>query len=118
MTVDTSAFCRLVAAFLATRASASTREAYRRDLTHLASALEVGEGGIPSDEAIRDAFGIEDDPDVRALLEDLVNLGPEWWRRWRDDLDGQPGHAPAPGRCRARLLPVVVARVRSRESGQ
>jgi integrase/recombinase XerD len=90
MTIDAPAFRRLVAAFLATRASVSTREAYRRDLTHLASALGVGAEGIPTDEEIRGAFGIEDDPDVGALLETLVGLGPDWWRRWRDDLDGSP----------------------------
>ncbi len=88
MTVDASAFRRLAAAFLASRASPSTREAYRRDLTHLASALGVGKDGIPSGPEIRDAFGIEDDPEVRALLEQLAGLGPEWWRNWRDDLDG------------------------------
>ncbi len=90
MTVDASAFRRLVAAFLASRTSASTREAYRRDLTHLASALGVADAGIPTDDEIRGAFGIEDDPEVRVLLEGLVGLGPEWWRRWRDDLAGSP----------------------------
>lgn len=90
MTVDAPAFRRLVATFLASRTSPATRDAYRRDLTHLATALGVGEDGIPSDQEIRDAFGIEDDPEVRALLGDLVGLGPEWWRRWRDELDGSP----------------------------
>ena len=90
MIVDAPAFRRLVAAFLASRTSASTREAYRRDLGHLASALGVGDRGIPGDAEIRDAFGIEDDPEVRALLDSLVGLGPEWWRRWRDDLTGSP----------------------------
>lgn len=90
MTVDAPAFRRLVATFLASRTSPATRHAYRRDLTHLATALGVGEDGIPSDQEIRDAFGIEDDPEVRALLGDLVGLGPEWWRRWRDELDGSP----------------------------
>lgn len=90
MTVDAPAFRRLVAAFLASRTSASTREAYRRDLGHLASTLGVADAGIPTDDEIRDAFGIEDDPEVRALLEGLVGLGPEWWRRWRDDLAGSP----------------------------
>jgi integrase/recombinase XerD len=90
MIVDAPAFRRLVAAFLASRTSASTREAYRRDLSHLAVALGVADRGIPSDAEIRDAFGIEDDPEVRALLDSLVGLGPEWWRRWRDDLTGSP----------------------------
>jgi len=90
MTVDAPAFRRLVAAFLASRTSASTREAYRRDLGHLASALGVADRGIPTGDEIRDAFGIEDDPEVRVLLDGLVGLGPEWWRRWRDDLTGSP----------------------------
>lgn len=90
MTIDAPAFRRLAAAFLATRTSASTREAYRRDLTHLASALGVGAAGIPTDAEIRDAFGIEDDPEVRALLAALVGLGPDWWCGWRDDLEGSP----------------------------
>jgi len=90
MITDAPAFRRLVAAFLATRTSASTREAYRRDLTHLAPALGVGEDGIPTDGEIRDAFGIEDDPEVRAVLVRLVGLGPDWWRSWRDDLEGSP----------------------------
>jgi integrase/recombinase XerD len=88
MTIDRAAFRRLVAAFLATRTSPSTRAAYRRDLTHLARALGVGEEGIPSDVEIRDAFGIEDDPAVAAVLEQLLALGPEWWRAWRDGLQG------------------------------
>ncbi len=72
MIVDAPAFRRLVAAFLASRTSASTREAYRRDLSHLALALGVADRGIPGDAEIRDAFGIEDDPEVRALLDSLV----------------------------------------------
>jgi integrase/recombinase XerD len=88
MTMDAPAFRRLVAAFLASRASASTREAYRRDLSHLADALGVGDDGIPTALEIRDAFGIEDDPEVRRVLEQLVGLGAAWWRDWRDALEG------------------------------
>jgi len=76
MSVDAPVFRRVVAAFLASRTSQSTREAYRRDLTHLAAALGVGGDGIPGDDEIRDAFGIEDDPEVRDLLDGLVGLGP------------------------------------------
>lgn len=90
MSTDPAAFRRLVAAFLASRTSPATREAYRRDLAHLAAALEVGAAGIPDDQQIRDAFGIEDDPEVAAVLDALVALGPEWWRRWRDGLEGSP----------------------------
>jgi integrase/recombinase XerD len=90
MTIDAGAFRRLVAAFLASRRSASTREAYRRDLTHLARALGVGDAGIPSDTDIRDAFGVEDDPEVAVVLDRLSALGPEWWRDWRDGLQGSP----------------------------
>ena len=90
MTVDPPAFRRLLAAFLASRTSPSTREAYRRDLGHLAVALGVGADGIADDEDIRHAFGIEDDPQVRAVLKQLVALGPEWWRDWRDGLEGSP----------------------------
>lgn len=90
MSIDPAAFRRLLAAFLASRTSASTREAYRRDLTHLATALGVGDEGIPTVGDIRDAFGIEDDPEVRTVLEHLVALGPEWWRDWRDHLEGSP----------------------------
>jgi integrase/recombinase XerD len=90
MSIDPPAFRRLLAAFLASRSSASTRDAYRRDLVHLATALGVGSDGIPDDDAIRDAFGIEDDPDVRAVLGQLVALGPQWWRDWRDGLEGSP----------------------------
>jgi integrase/recombinase XerD len=90
MSIDPAAFRRLVAAFLASRTSASTREAYRRDLTHLATALGVGDEGIPTAGDIRDAFGIEDDPEVRAVLDQLVAVGPEWWRDWRDHLEGSP----------------------------
>lgn len=90
MTTNPAAFRRLVAAFLASRTSPSTREAYRRDLTHLAGALGVGKAGIPSETDIRDAFGIEDDPEVAVVLDELLALGPEWWRDWRDRLEGSP----------------------------
>jgi integrase/recombinase XerD len=88
MSVNAPAFRRLVAAFLATRTSASTREAYRRDLTHLAVALGAGAAAIPDQSEIRDAFGIEDDPDVRGVLDHLVGLGADWWCDWRDGLEG------------------------------
>lgn len=90
MSIDAPVFRRLLAAFLASRTSPSTRDAYRRDLGHLAAALEIGPDGIPDDTDIRDAFGIEDDPEIRAVLEQLVGLGPDWWRHWRDGLEGSP----------------------------
>ncbi|MCC6832901.1 MAG: tyrosine-type recombinase/integrase [Thermoleophilia bacterium] len=89
MTVDADALRTLLAGFLAGRASQGTRDAYRRDLAHLAAALAVPEA-VPDDEHIAGAFGIEDDPAVRDAARALAALPPDWWADWRDALEGSP----------------------------
>jgi site-specific recombinase XerD len=83
MTVSAAGYWALVEGFLATKASANTRAAYRRDLTLLAEAL-----GVPPAEAPVAVFGVEDDPEARAAARAMAELPAEWWYRWRDGLDG------------------------------
>jgi integrase/recombinase XerD len=90
MSIDAQAFRRLLAAFLATRTSASTQEAYRRDFLHLALAVGLDADALPTDDDIRGAYGIEDDPSVLAVIDDLIGRGTEWWQSWRDALEGSP----------------------------
>jgi integrase/recombinase XerD len=75
---------RLVAGFLATRANANTRDAYRRDLAALAEAL-----GLPEADAPPPAFGVEDDPAAAAAARALAAVPPAWWQGWRDALPGR-----------------------------
>lgn len=85
--IDAPGLRALLAGFLATRRNTGTREAYRRDLVHVAAALGA-ESAIPDDEDIRTSFGVEDDPGARAAAQQLSRLGIEWWQRWRDELEG------------------------------
>jgi integrase/recombinase XerD len=87
MSIDEHALRTLIAGFLAGRASPGTRDAYRRDLGHLAQALGVP-AAIPDDEQVSAAFGVEDDPGVRAAARTLAALPADWWRDWRDGLEG------------------------------
>ena len=89
MSIDADALRTLMAGFLAGRASPGTRDAYRRDLGHLAEALGVPEA-VPDDDQVSGAFGVEDDPAVREAARALAALDPEWWRDWRDGLEGSP----------------------------
>ena len=90
--IDAPGLRALLAGFLATRTNTGTREAYRRDLVHVATALGA-ESAIPDDDDIRTSFGVEDDPGARAAAQQLSRLGIEWWQRWRDRrLLGVHGH--------------------------
>jgi integrase/recombinase XerD len=83
MNVSANGYWALVEGFLATRSSANTRAAYRRDLVVLAEALGVG----PATEAVA-AFGVEDDPVARAAAQALASTPQSWWHGWRDGLAG------------------------------
>jgi site-specific recombinase XerD len=94
--VDPDGFRRLVAAFLATRASANTRAAYARDLALLGEAL-----GVPARDAAGPSFGVEDDPAARGTAGQLASIPLAWWLAWRDGL---------PGRVSSRRRRVAAAR--------
>jgi site-specific recombinase XerD len=83
MSVSAEGYWALVEGFLATRASANTRSAYRRDLTVLAAALGIGPPERPPA-----VFGVEDDPAARAAAAALAAVPASWWQGWRDGLDG------------------------------
>lgn len=83
MNASAGGYWALVEGFLATKASANTRAAYRRDLTLLADALRVA----PPAEPVA-TFGVEDDPAARAAAQALADLPAEWWYEWRDRLEG------------------------------
>lgn len=83
MSVPAQGYWALVEGFLATRASANTRLAYRRDLALLAAALDVSAPHGPVA-----VFGVEDDPGARRAAESLAQIPADWWQRWRDGLDG------------------------------
>ena len=83
MNVPADGYWALVEGFLATRSSANTRSAYRRDLTLVAGAL----GLAPPDRAVT-AFGVEEDPTARAAAVALADVPSLWWQGWRDGLEG------------------------------
>ena len=83
MNVNADGYWRLVEAFLATRASANTRAAYRRDLELLGAAL-----GLAPHDAPVPGFGVEDDPAARSAAAALAAVPADWWQSWRDGLDG------------------------------
>ncbi len=73
----------LVEGFLATKASANTRAAYRRDLLLLSDTLAVASSATkPS------VHGVENNPVARAAAEELAARPQEWWQDWRDGLVG------------------------------
>ena len=84
MSVPPEGYRRLVEAFLAGRASANTRTAYRRDLAVLAHALAIETESRP-DQVV---FGVEEDVLAKEAARELSRLPAEWWQHWRDGLEG------------------------------
>jgi len=82
--VDSGGLRSLVEAFLATRSSANTRAAYRRDLAVLAAAL----GADPDVTREHTFLAVEDDEAARAAASALAAIPVEWWQSWRDGLEG------------------------------
>lgn len=82
--VDAAGFATLVEAFTASRPSANTRAAYRRDLQVLAQALGIG---APPDRATG-LLAVEDDAAARSAAGALSAIPAEWWQEWRDGLQG------------------------------
>jgi len=83
--VDPDGFRALAEGFVATRASANTRAAYRRDLRLLGESL-----GIAPDTGDAPPFGVEDDPAARRAAAQLAAIPEGWWQDWRDALEGRP----------------------------
>ncbi len=82
--VDPAGLAMLVETFVASRPSANTRAAYRRDLQVLAAGLGIeelpdGGGGL---------MAVEDDAAARSAAVALSEIPAEWWQGWRDALEG------------------------------